>query len=281
MGLNSDPHESWTRILVIASSLIGSTGCGGTEDTIAVPRELVQSCPGLVGSSEGVVALYTFDDDEGRARVTDSVGDHDGAVQQGLVTTVSGPDGCNRAFSFGDDQYFVIDDSPEWDMDTGSIDLWLWLPLQLDHIGVFSRDLLNRHQPGHISLFVDSEGRGMIRVQPQDSASDDLTDAVLCTAVPIPREQWVHLGINFGPPALELYVDGSLAQFEGPTSISDEWACGQAGSYGITGNDLPWVVGRTTFRSKEVLELLEFPATGSAIDSLRISNTRRAFASFF
>jgi hypothetical protein len=263
-------------------SLIGLTGCGGTEDTIAIPGAQAQSCPGPVGSREGVAALYTFDADEGRARVMDSVGGHDAAVQDGLVRTVSGPDGCNQAFSFADHQYFIIDDSPDWDLEIGSIDLWLRLPLeQLDHIGVFSRDLLDRDQSGHVSLFIDSEGRGVVRVQPQDSSSDNRTDAVACTAFLLPRERWIHLGVNFGPPILELYVNGSLTQFEGPTSLTDAWECGQIGNFGIAGNALPWVVGRSTFRSEEVLELLEFPALGCAIDNLRISRTRRAFSTFF
>ena len=281
-----NPVPSAIRCAATVALLVVSTACGGTSDTIAVPREQLEmvsepatDCPGPLAASEGVVALYTFDEDEGRAQVADAVGSHNGAVQLGLVTTVDGPEGCDRAFSFGaDDQYFVIDDSPDWDLEVGSVDLWLWLPAQLgDHVGVFSRDLNDRHEPGHFSLFVDTEGRAQVRVQPQDDSSDNSTDAVSCSAAPLPREQWVHLGVNFGPPAVELYVDGLLAQGVGAHALSDEWDCGQTGAFGIAGNDLPWVVGRSTFRSDDVLETLELPASGCAIDHLRISNERRDF----
>ena len=60
-------------------------------------------------------------------------------------------------------------------------------------------------------------------------------------------------------------------------ALTDEWDCGQTGAFGIAGNDLPRVVGRTTFRSDGVLETLEFPASGCAIDHLRISSERRDF----
>jgi len=261
--------------------------CGPTEDTIAVARdqaetspELATDCPGPVAETEGVVALYTFDQDQGRAQVADVVGNHNGSVQLGLAATVDGPDGCDRAFSFGsDDQYIVIDDSPDWDLEVGSVDLWLWLPAELaNNIGVFSRDLDQRQAPGHISFFVDIEGRAVLRVQPQDDELENSNDAVACSAAALPLEQWVHLGINFGPPAVELFVDGQLATGEGPDAIIGGWDCGQPGEYGIAGNDLPWVVGRSTFRSLEVLGTLEFPASGGAIDHLRISSERRDFS---
>ena len=262
--------------------------CGPSKDTIAVPRERADtlpdaatSCPGPVTASEGVLALYTFDQDEGRAQVADVVGMHNGSVQLGLVVTTEGPEGCGRAFTFGSEgQYFVIDDSPDWDLEVGSVDLWLWLPAeQGDNIGVFSRDVTNRETPGHFSFFVDVDGRAVVRVQPQDASSDNSNDAVACSAAALPRQQWVHLAVNFGPPALELYVNGLLAAGEGANAIDSSWACHQPGAYGIAGNDLPWVVGRSTFRSDATLETLEFPALYCAIDQLRISNQRRDITS--
>ena len=80
---------------------------------------------------------------------------------------------------------------------------------------------------------------------------------------------------------LELYVDGVLSDWAGQTPLDDEWQCGQSGDWGIAGNDLPWVIGRSTYQSDEVLGELELPATGAAIDHLRISRVRRDFASFF
>jgi len=285
---NRGARPAWlTAAVVLQGSAIA---CGPTEDTIAVPHEQADAavepatdCPGPVAETEGVVALYTFDQDQGRAQVADVVGSHNGAVQLGLAATVDGPEGCDAAFSFGSEgRYIVIDDSPDWDLEVGSIDLWLRLPAELtDNIGVFSRDLDQRQAPGHISLFVDTEGRAVLRVQPQDDELNNSNDAVACSAAALPLDQWVQLGVNFGPPAVELYVDGQLATGEGPHAIIGGWDCGQPGEYGIAGNDLPWVVGRSTFRSVGVLETLEFPASDCAIDHLRISSERRDFASWF
>jgi hypothetical protein len=274
---------SSTRVTALA--LVATlTGCQGTSDTIAVRREqsgtdaaapIAGGCPGPGSADAGVVALYPFDDDEGRSQVADTVGGHNGSAQLGLVSTVEGPEDCGRALAFGEQGYVVIDDSPAWDLESGSIDLWLWVPAELtDHVGVVSRDQRDRDDPGHFTLFVDDAGHALARVQPA-SASGEL-DALSCSEVELPREQWLHIGVNFGPPRVELYLDGELVSGLGPSTLRDE--CGQDGPFGIAGNDLPWVLGRATHHSEGILDTLELPATGFAIDHLRISNRRRDFA---
>jgi hypothetical protein len=273
--------------LAAALSLLSAlTGCEGTSDTIAIPREqaaadastsIGDACPGPASADDGVVALYPFDGDEGRSQVADAVGDHNGSVQQGLVTTVAGPEGCGRAFAFGEQRYVVIDDSPSWDLEAGSIDLWLWLPAELtDHAGVLSRDQQNRDDPGHFTLFVDDAGHALARVQPASESGE--LDALPCSEAVLPREQWLHIGVNFGPPEVELYIDGELVEGLGPSTLRDE--CGQNGPFGIAGNDLPWVLGRATHHSEGILDTLELPATGFAVDHVRISSVRRDFAAF-
>jgi len=273
---------------VIVALLLAS--CGDTEDLIARPRAqsagdagVELACLGPMTTDEGVVALFTFDTDQGKSRVADVVGGHDGSVQLGAVATVAGPEGCGEAFSFGaSEQYFVVDDASAWDLEVGSLDLWLWLPTEMaDSVGVLSRDLENRDAAGHFSAFVDSDGRAVVRIQPLEDGLGNDTDAVVCSEAALPRDRWVHLGINFGPPSVDLYVDGEPAAGAGATALSDEWRCGQPGAWGLSGNELPWVVGRTAFRSPTPLEELEFPATGCAIDHLRISRERRAFDSYF
>ena len=227
--------NDWVLSLFAVALLTTLTACEGTSDTIATPRESVGSdCPGPVAANEGVVALYTFDGDEGRSQVADSAGDNDGVVQSGLATTVDGPEGCSRAFSFGaGDRYIVIDDTPLWDLEVGSIKSWLWLPAELpNHVGVFSRDRSGREESGHISLFVDVEGRAEIRVQPRDDSSDNSTDAVACSAALLPRQQWVHLGVNFGPPAVELYVTVCSRNGRGLTQSPTNGSAGNRASMG-------------------------------------------------
>lgn len=263
-------------------------GCGTSTDTIALPRPVTQEpaneCPASRAADSGVVALYTFED-EGGTQITDAVGGHDGEVLLGSAATSDGPEGCGRAFAFGDEaRYIVIEDSPDWDLEVGSLELWLWLPAESsDHVGVLSRDVNEREEPGHFSLFVDVEGRAVVRVQPEDNESgdDNFNDAVACSESPLPRESWVHLGVNFGPPEVELHVGGVRHDWVGTSAISDEWLCGQHAPWGLAGNDLPWVVGRTSFRSDDALETLEFPAVNGAVDELAISSERRDFASRF
>jgi hypothetical protein len=283
-----DRPRTVTRWRVRFALCAAACGCGNTKDTIALPGPPAEMpgavCAASVVSSSGIVALYTFDEDDGAAQVTDSVGAHDGTVLLGSTVTTNGPEGCGPAFAFGEEaRYFVIEDSPDWDLEVGSVDLWIWLPAESsENVGVLSRDLNEREQPGHLSMFVDAEGRAVVRVQPADAEdSDNSNDAVLCSETPLPRETWVHLGLNFGPPEVELYVSGELNDWAGTHAITDEWACGQHQPWSITGNDLPWVIGRSTFRSEAPLETLEFPAVGCAIDQLRISSERRDFARLF
>jgi hypothetical protein len=271
-----------------AWSVLGVTacGCGNTKDTMALPRAekevAVVECP-VADTSDGVVALYAFEGDEGGTQLLDSVGGHDATVLLGVVASADGPEGCGAAFAFGGEgRYFVIEHSPDWELEVGSFDLWVRLPASSsDHVGILSRDVNERAEPGHLSLFVDVEGRAVVRLQPMDDSSDNFNDAVACSETPLPRERWVHLGVNFGPPQVELYVGGELNDWEGTSAISDEWRCGQREPWGIAGNELPWVVGRSAFRSEEPLETLEFPALDAAVDQLRISSVRRDFADLF
>jgi len=261
---------------------VSAYGCEVAEDTIAVPADagsaVPPTCPGPATAAEGVVALYPFDGDDGSALVADVVGGHDGSVQAGAVATTAGPESCDRALTFGADQFVVIDDSADWDLEVGSIDLWAWLPAEsTENVALVSRDLVAREDPGHASIYVDENGLAVARVQPADASGD--LDAVSCSAAPLPREEWVHLGLNFGPPAVEFYVDGVLADGAGPHAIDDAWSCGQAGAFGIAGNDLPWLLGATTFRGDAPLDNVEFFAEGYAIDHLRISAERQDFAS--
>lgn len=251
---------------------------GQLDGSVAEPPPLGGICLEPWSDAEGVVALYTFDSDEGRVRIADQVAGFDGRVS-GMARTVDGPAGCDRALRFEAGQFLAINDSDRWELDVGSIDLWLWLPVELKgNIGVLSRDERVREEPGHLSLFVGADGRAQLLMQAKNRTDDHSADVVSCSAAPLPREEWVHLGMNFGPPQVELFVDGILADAQGAHTISDAWSCGQPGDFGIAGNNLPWVAGASAIESNDELEDLVYPATGCAIDHLRFSSVRRNFA---
>jgi len=84
-------------------------------------------------------------------------------------------------------------------------------------------------------------------------------------------------GVRFGPPDLELWVDGVLATRAELLVTDGAWVaseCGLPTTAGLAGNANPWVLGASTHDSDEDLAT---PVDGhlvGAIDDLRISASR-------
>jgi len=233
------------------------------------------------------VALYTFDADEGTGTVADVTGTHDGVLIGGSPGWVDGPPGCGPAIAFLEGvepkTYVEIPDSPDWDLAEGSISLWVryddTLPSpEMDRSpAILSRDASHSDLSGHLSLLLALDGRLAMRLQ-----SISGTGAIRCTEDPMPTNRWVHIGINLGPPRVELWMDGEPADRTDPVSVDMtgvlDLPCGDDEVLGIDGNDNPWVLGTGQYGSMEGVanNTWETLAPG-AMDHLRIESVRRDF----
>lgn len=139
-----------------------------------------------------------------------------------------------------------------------------------------SRDASGTVRSGHLGIYRDCQGYIIVRVQRADGP-----DVYRCSDRPVAPDQWVHLALNFGPPALELYVDGSLSTNTSTTAVlwdcSTPVACGAPASYGIDGNENPFVLGASSHNSLEGLATPTTRPLSGQIDSFRLSRIRRSF----
>lgn len=229
---------------------------------------------------DGMLAAYSFDGPP--ADVTDRVGGHDGRIlgAAGALRSVSSSSECGAAISFGVDDtgaaaWVELPDSPDWDLRRGSVDLWVRPPASGGFAAILTRDADGTARAGHLALFIEPDGTLWLRLQTTTAT------AFRCAEGPIAPGEWGHVGINFGPPDLELWLDGALQDRATPlTSASGtDVRCGELRSNaGIDGNDNPWILGGGSQRGPEgagmpVTDLF----TGGAIDELRIAPFPRAF----
>ena len=92
------------------------------------------------------------------------------------------------------------------------------------------------------------------------------TNSEVITAEPLAIGRWSHFGVNFGPPGLELWVNGRAVGFSSYAN-------------GLRGNQNPWTVGVSNDSSVEGTgQPLWKPLRDADIDHLRISNRRLDFS---
>jgi len=220
---------------------------------------------------------FAFDGDDGASMLTDATGSANAIVRGGTASLVAGPTGCGQALSFATGVEAVIPDSPRWDLDEGSIDLWVWRPTgrPAPWAGIISRDAGGSAFPGHFSIYVANDGRIVARLQ-------NGGDFTLCSVAPLPEESWHHIGVNFGPGGFELWLDGVQEEGTGvlPMFPSDCSTGTSSITAGIAGNDNPWLIGANTATGGEGVADSSEPFTDGAIDHLRISDSRRDFRGF-
>jgi hypothetical protein len=217
--------------------------------------------------------LYTFSGSG--TTVTDATGQHHGTIVGG-VARGAGAQGCGKAAVFpkSTSDYIEVPDAPAWDLSQGSVDLWLRVDTHTTASirGIVSRDADQIAKPGHLTLYQLPDGGLAVRLQHLSNQG-----AVRCSP-PLALGVWHHVGINWGAGGLQLFVDGVEALrtdsvYAKPLTL----ACGTSSETGIEGNDNPWVLGTGSHQSAEGSALpTSFPFDG-AIDSFRVSKTRRAF----
>ncbi len=219
----------------------------------------------------GILADYRFNDDA----AMDETGNHHGTIQGASVQSVDeGP--CASALAFtSPNTYIRIDDSPTWELESGSIDLWVRIPENNEVIGLVSKDAANSAEPGHFSLIQSTDGRIAVRGQ------TTTTSSMVCSDAPVTAESWIHIGVNFGSPGNQLWIDGVPQNGTGSVFVSDGGLAPCVGVLGlpIAGNSNPWVVGASAIVSADgSAEPADGYLEGGAMAQFRIGSVRRDFS---
>ena len=229
------------------------------------------------------VALYTFNTTTGTTVKDETMAHHGQIEDMNGVRSIFGPriasgSTCGTAVSF-DGSYIVVPDASDFQLSVGSIDLWVKIAgTATAPQGVISRDAENRNLPGHLTIFRTCMDHIVLRVQ-----DDSLPSVHECSDLPIPRNVWTHIGVNLGPPEVELYINSVRTTHTGTVTMCNisggTWSvqCGQSGSLGISGNFNPWVFGASSAGSEEGSNLPIGTGLQGAIDNVRISSVRRGF----
>ena len=206
----------------------------------------------------GALARYDFEGLplNGAGVVTDSVGTHHGSLVGGDIELVPGPDGCGQALRFTESNaasYIEIPDHADFVLQAGSIDLW------------YRHDAREARLSGIVSRAeLDSSPFFELVTPPRPTVAfvfnGDVVYEVESDTLP---ERWVHIGLNFGPPALELYLDGELLRRS------------EAGSPDLSRDSAQsaWRFGVSPRAAGELV-----PLRSAAIDGVRFSRERRDFS---
>jgi len=273
--LDANPDAPGDTAIADSAPDVRDTGTVDAPPTDASPDVSVPTaCP---ISDSDTLALYAFDAMDG----ADSAGAHDATFVDGSPLFASGPTDCGRSLYFENSAIHAlmqIPDSPDWDLAIGSLDFYLYLasPQADDRIGVLSRDASGTANPGHLSLYLNGEGRVLVRIQAVGA------DHFLCSESTIPVGVWTHIGLNLGPPEVTLHIDGRSEDHEGAVAAGVRiYDCTGTVDWSIAGNDNPWIVGAHLSASSEgTADTIQNPLRDARIDNLRISSVRRDFSTF-
>lgn len=261
----------------LKSDALPPDASGGSSDAPVAEDASVDAPPdgtsdvGCSGVDADVVMYLTMN----TPNVTiwpDLVGDHDGRSFTGTTGTLDPPlPGCGRAYEARNNIRLVIADSPDFDLAAGSVDLYALVPTAGVERGILSRDAVGQALPGHFEIRFSDTNQVVVRLQ------DAATTHYRCSAAQVAGE-WVHIGVNWGAPDLELHVDGVLAAETTGTFNGTARTCSAAiFTGGIDGNDNPWVVTQSSFDSAEGSDTPVSNPLGTGVDELRLSRVRRTY----
>ena len=240
------------------------------------PQSTSASCIDDPPADPDAIAVYAFDGDQGSTVATDARDAHEGMLGDDTRFVV-GPEGCGTAVSFDSVRdVLVIPDSPDFDLVEGSVDFYLRHDGTEDFRAVVSRDAVDTARPGHFTAALLSDGRLAVRIQSTGDGEVNVCSSALAS------NRWHHVGINFGAPGVEIWLNG--VRSEDDSASPGPFECGQNGPLGLAGtegeNDNPWYVGANRYSAPEgeIVEATD-PLFG-AVDQLRISANRRDFSGY-
>lgn len=243
----------------------------------ALPK--VPSC--AEGADEWTTMLFGFEDLPGFSSA-DNTGSFTATYFKGVSTTsaADAPSvaGCGKGL-FGNEKWGEVSHDPAFSRKQASLDLLYKTPtsfIPTRMMAILSKDATG-FGTSHLNLGINPDGRVMLRMSRTDF------EFYRCSA-PIENETWVHIGINFGEPDLELWVNGQLAHESGSHGYLDNSnprPC-ETGVrvMGLDGNTEPWAIGASANPSTAgTNDMVVFEHDlGAVIDQVRFSSTRRDFS---
>jgi hypothetical protein len=219
------------------------------------------------------VALYTFEATKPGSKIENVAGKgRDATIQAGSLTPISnGPMGCGKAGQFAGQTYLEVDHEKAFELTEGAVDLWVRFD-QSGSAGLVSKDATGQQVSGHLTIFRACNDAIAVRQQTK-------TESIVHCSKPVPNSSWMHVAINFGAGGLELYLDGARVQEVGQLTCGGKITCSTTAlAAGIAPNKNPWVIGASAIGSGDDVATPVSAQLVGAIDSLRISKTRRTFA---
>jgi len=209
--------------------------------------------------------------------LTDATGTHDGTFEGEVPEDVEGPGGCGRAMVSRAASHGVIPPHEEFRLTRGAIDLWVKVADRSRRCESFlSRDASQQDLPGHFTMYAADNGHLGVRLQ---SSPRDAGALVIFSDAPATPETWVHVGVNFGPEGIALFIDGVRQSGDGPNGecTSTDDICTADCTTSIEGNDNPWSVGAGSTGTIEGTAMGVNAHFFGALDEVRISSTHRDF----
>ena len=211
------------------------------------------------------VALYLLDD----PIPADATGEHSGTTR---MTVTTAPGRCGSASALFDTGYILVPDHAEFDLTTGSIEMFVRLStLGAANQTFVARDALGTSE-GHFIVLVSEAGHLITRLQRGNTSFYRCAD--------FPLNTWVHVGVSFGTPGLRMWMNGMPATKSTATISGSVVDCTQEVTGGIDGNNNALLIGASNALLGE--EGSPDPAVdqfvlGGTIDHVRLRNTWRDF----
>ena len=211
------------------------------------------------------VALYLLDDPP----TADATGTHSGAVR---MTVAADAPRCGSASARFDTGYILVPDHPDFDLATGSIEMFVRLAVLGNANQTFvARDALGTGD-GHFIVLVSSAGHLITRLQRGGTSFYRCAD--------FPLNAWVHVGVSFGAPGFRMWIDGVPAAKATATIDGSAVDCTAEVIGGIDGNNNVLLIGASNAllgNEGDPDPAVDQYVLGGKIDHVRLRRTWRDF----
>lgn len=232
-----------------------------------------------IAADQDTVALWTFE--SGSASAPDHTGMFPVTWRGGSPSAAPGPDECSLSVQMNGSLFGEVNFTSGFaGLTEGALEMFVWLPPKSDKIhAILAADAKNQKTNGHFVLGYETQGKIVLRMQNAESAPGGGKTFYMCSGPNMPTNQWIHLGINFGPPSVQMFVNGVIAENEGVHfKHGNQQNCGDNPVWSPADNGNPLVVGGATNEATEGIADTVIKRFGGRIDQLRISRKRRDFA---